>query len=164
MRHLPAAAVLLVALTGCNSFYQNTYQKIWVETPSVEEARCILETPYARYLVLTPGEIMVDRSPHDLKVTCEKTHYISAETVLEPKLYTNPMMMNVSNGIVPGVAYDIASRSIWTYPEEVSVEMVYAPPPPEETVEGEDAGTLKKKETAAVDSPVEEVLHRVLRK
>ncbi len=125
MRHarILMVSVVALALAGCNSMIQKTYQKINVVTPGVTGAECILETGKNRYRVITPNDVLVERSFRQITMTCEKGHYYPATVLVDSKIRAGHTVWNVLNGIVPGTAWDIADNSIYDYPAQVEVTM-----------------------------------------
>ena len=113
----------VLALAGCNTMFQKTYQKISVHTPGVENVDCVLENDFTKYHMLAPGRIEVDRSRHPLTITCEKPGFLIAVNTLESKIYASPGNLNLFNGIILGVGYDFASNSVYDYPDSVSIRM-----------------------------------------
>jgi hypothetical protein len=129
---LAVAAVLM--LSGCNTYYQGTYEKILVRTPGVDNALCDLYTDNNRYTVMTARQVIVERTKQPLTVACSKTGYYPASVVVKPRVYDPKAPLNVLNGWVPGMAYDLASGSIYEYPETIIVTLLPMPPqelPPE---------------------------------
>ena len=93
-------------------------------TPGVANADCILETETNKYRVLTPNMVLIERSRKPLTVTCEKVGYYMGTTAVQSRIYMAAAELNLFNGIVPGMAYDIASNSIYAYPDIVIINMV----------------------------------------
>jgi hypothetical protein len=134
------AAVLLVS--GCNTWHENSYQKIIVQTPGVDNVECKLETEKNVYEVLTTRAITVERSGDPLVVTCHKAGYQDTVLTVDSKSHSQYFVFNMFNGFIPGTAYDIASNSIYSYPDTIIVTMQ-----PTETVklEEEKPYVLQKK-------------------
>ncbi|MFH1158879.1 MAG: hypothetical protein V1721_08420 [Pseudomonadota bacterium] len=131
--------IAVLALAGCNTFFQGSSQKIVIETPGVEDADCILQTEKSKYRVLTPRPVIVERSRLAMTVTCEKVNYFTGVAEVKPGMVVNPGALNFYNGFIPGTAYDVASNSIYAYPDTVTVIMNAKPavveaPPAEEPV------------------------------
>jgi len=128
MRFKPLAAALVVAplLFGCNTMEQKTFQKVEVITPGVADARCSLYSPLQKSVVLTPREVMVERSPEPLTVVCEKAGYADATTVIQPHKHMPGMAKNVWNGFFPGYFVDKVSNSIYEYTDPIVIAMTPA--------------------------------------
>lgn len=118
-----AACALAVLLTGCNTLDRDSFQQIKVETPGVAGADCMLVTEKMKYRVITPGTVMVERAPYNMTVTCEKGNYFPSVLVVKPEIKMLGSAWNVLNGVIPGTAYDIASRSVYSYPVLITMEM-----------------------------------------
>ncbi len=127
MRPLLLAVLGALVLPGCTTMVNDTYQKISIHTPGVENVQCILESEGNKYRMLAPGVVQVDRQTNPLNVTCEKAGYLTTATTLEPKIRMVPAQMNVLNGIIPGTAYDFASESVYAYQDVLVVNMVQDP-------------------------------------
>lgn len=117
-----------VALTGCNTMVQDNYQKIYVTTPGVDNASCDMYTRKNFYGVVTPREVLVERSKLPLTVICSKSGYYNASVVVRPKYKAPGMPLNVLNGILPGAGYDIGSGSIYDYPDTITLILLPMPP------------------------------------
>lgn len=114
---------ILIFLSGCNTYYNKSFQEISVHTPGVENVDCILQTDKNKYSLLAPGTVTVNRSSYDLEIICEKANYVSVLKKLKPRASMATIPLNVANGIVPGVLYDVASNSIYDYPQAVIMKM-----------------------------------------
>lgn len=127
MRHsviLAATAAVVVLVAGCSTLVKKPYQHVRIETPGVENVDCILETGKNRYRVLAPNSIMVERSSHDMHITCEKAFYFTTKKMVESKYQWNWVAANASNGVVPGVAVDYTTNAIYEYPKTIVMDMV----------------------------------------
>jgi len=123
MRHILLLTAIVAVLAGCNTMVKDTYQKITVETPGAENVERIMASGKNKYRVLAPGEVLVDRAKYPLTVTCRKVGYVMAVETLRSHLDMAPIQMNVLNGALPGAAYDVASNSIYQYPDRVVLPM-----------------------------------------
>jgi hypothetical protein len=123
---LAVAAVFI--LSGCNTLYQNGYEKIMVRTPGVDNAYCDLYTDTNQYEVMTSRQVMVERSSLPLTFICKKTGYYTASVIVDPEVHAPAMAANALNGFVPGAAYDVASNSIYAYPDTVTLILLPMPP------------------------------------
>ena len=123
---LALAAVLMLA--GCNTARQGTFEKILVRTPGVDNAYCDLYTERSRYRVMTSREVLVERTDLPITVVCKKTGYYTASVIVAPELAAPGLPMNLATGFVPGTLYDIASNSIYNYPDTITVILLPMPP------------------------------------
>jgi hypothetical protein len=146
-----AIAAVLV-LSGCNTYMQDVYQKIYVKTPGVDNASCDLYTESNRYNVVTARLVVVERSNLPLTVICKKSGYYQASVIVKPEVQAPGMPLNLINGFVPGATYDIASKSIYEYPDTITVVLLPMPPqqlPPEPVPE-----EMQKKPEPVKPAPV----------
>ena len=127
MRRLLLVIISVFALSGCNTFFQGSFQKIFIDTPGVEKADCLLQTEKNKYRVLTSNFVLVERSHFPMTVTCEKANYFTSVVEVKPKMVVNPNALNFYKSFIPGTAYDIASNSIYSYPDIVTVTMKAQP-------------------------------------
>jgi len=125
MRRSVFVVAALALLAGCNSVSEKPYQMVQVVTPDLAGAECSLKSKNAQYRLTTPGTIMIDRSPENLYVTCEKGNYKTGSLMVESKIHMGNSVWNVVNGIVPGTAWDIANNSIYDYPDVITVPMEF---------------------------------------
>jgi hypothetical protein len=149
MRRILLALIAVSVLSGCNTLAQKSYQKVRVETPGVTGADCTLNTKAARYRLITPDSVLIERSPYTMTVTCEKGNHFTAVTTVEPKTHAMNGMQNILNGFVPGMAYDISARSIYDYPRLIILPMQEDP----------DAVALLKEEDDEIHIPVQRREH-----
>jgi hypothetical protein len=119
------AAVLM--LSGCNTYYQGTYQKVMVRTPGVDNATCDLYTGDNQYTVMTPRLVDIERTKQPLTVVCSKPGYYGGSVIVKPKVYAPKSALNVFNGWLPGMAYDVASGSVYSYPDTIIVTLLPLP-------------------------------------
>ena len=147
------AVTAILMLSGCNTIYENAYQKITVRTPGVENADCDLTTAKNRYFVMSPRVVVVERSNLPLTVICEKTGYYTASAVVKSKVHANAAVMNVFNGFVPGMVYDVATDSIYDYPSTIIVTLL--PLPPEAAAPEPEPYVLQRKPEEVKPAPVE---------
>lgn len=168
---LSALALSLVLLTGCNTLTEKSYQKVRVETPGVSAADCRLETSKQHQRAITPSAVIIERSPYTMTVTCQKALYFDQVVKIEPTIGAWNSALNVVNGVIPGVTWDIASRSVYTYPDLISVEMVpdLAAMEAARDVVKDPVSTVGKKEPMPLPEPAlspeaEKLFDSVLRK
>lgn len=126
-RSLFALAAILI-LSGCNTYFQKSYQSITVNTldaasKDIENADCVLETGKHKYRTLTPRPINIERSDLPMKITCEKVGYHAASVTISSKIRMAASQLNVMNGLVPATFYDVISNSIYDYPDLVLVTL-----------------------------------------
>lgn len=147
---------VILALGACSNYYNKNYQKISVHTPGIENVQCILETPVNKYIVLTPGVVNVNRSDETLTLTCEKATYLKQVQTVESKIRMVPSQLDVFTGIVPGLVYDIASDSIYAYPDKIVVNM--RPDPNRVELEPKEVRVLQLKKRPVTAKEVREAV------
>lgn len=139
-----AAVASVLVLAGCNTYYQNSYEKVTVHTPGVDNAQCTLSTEKNKYRVLTPREVVVERSKLPMTVLCEKAGYVPASVVVPAKIYNRAGILNTFNGVFPGFTYDVASDSIYNYPDDITVVLKSGNVVPLEPLPQPEAAPLKE--------------------
>jgi len=127
MRRALFVIPVVLALAGCTTLVNKSYQKISVNTPGVENVDCMLETETNKFRMLAPGTVTVERAYSPLTMTCQKAGYLTNVTTLDSKLRMVPAQLNIFNGVLPGTAYDFASNSVYSYPVRVVVNMLRDP-------------------------------------
>jgi len=142
MRLSLLAVIAAFALAGCNTLVQDNYQKIYVRTPGVDNASCDLYTRSNYYSVMTPREVIIERSKLPLTVICDKSGYYKASVVVHSELAAPGMPLNILNGFVPGASYDVADGSIYNYPDNITVILL---PMPAQQLPPEDAPYVLEK-------------------
>lgn len=78
-RHVVAAGLAVSALTACSAITKGTSQDIFVNTTPAQ-ASCVLKReglPIAQ-VASTPGSVHVDKTKHDIVITCDKDGYQTA--------------------------------------------------------------------------------------
>jgi hypothetical protein len=150
MRNFIIILSSVAALSGCASMIDKSIQIVQVETPGVVGADCELETSKNRYRVITPETVQLERSTETLHVLCKKARYYPASLDVESSVHPAHTLINVFNGMIPGTAYDFATRSVYDYPHTISVPMEIDPQAVLDSTDREDAPSEppKKKEVA----------------
>lgn len=123
-----AAAFAAVSLSGCGTITQGTSQNINI-TSSPPGGHCELnrEGEHVASLYATPGSVTVDKSMHDIVLTCDKPGYQTASLNLE----SDPSLGLFGNAIiggVVGVGIDYATGAANKYPRATNVQ--FAPQDP----------------------------------
>jgi hypothetical protein len=112
-----------LALTSCASIVSGQNQPVSVSTPSVKGATCQLENNKGKWFIpSTPGSVTVQRSYHDLHVTCEKSGYRHTEKNVASS--TKGMAFgNILFGGVIGAGVDMADGAAYDYPTDIQLDM-----------------------------------------
>lgn len=127
-RYLLLGSVIM--LSSCSYTLDRQIQDITVVTPGAEDAVCYMYVDGLRYKFFPPQTMNITKSRKDLVVDCLAPQNRRRKVVIEPAL-SKHAPLNVTNGILPGATWDIASNSMFTYPEVVEVDFTSAVPMPE---------------------------------
>lgn len=120
---LAVAAVLLVMAPGCATVVKGGTQSISVSTSPEPGATCVLTSPSGVNLTLvTPNAVTIERSKHDISVTCNKEGFEQAVAIVSSK-FNGVTLGNILIGGVIGVGIDAASGAMNDYPSSVNVQM-----------------------------------------
>lgn len=118
------AVTLLVMAPGCATVVKGGSQSLSVSTSPEPGATCVLTSPSGVNLTLvTPNAVTVERSKHDITVTCNKDGFEQAVAVVASK-FNGMTLGNILIGGVIGVGIDAASGAMNDYPSSVNVQMV----------------------------------------
>ncbi len=120
----------VICLSSCSYALDRQLQDITVVTPGAEDAVCYMYVDGLRYKFFPPQTMNITKSRKDLVVDCIAPQNRRRKVVIEPAL-SQHAPLNVANGIIPGATWDIASNSMFTYPEVVTVDFTSAVPMPE---------------------------------
>lgn len=111
----------LATLSACASVMDGQQQKITLNTPGETNVICYLNNGTLAYVVKTGETKIITKAARDIQAHCkapgnrEKT--FTVPWILEPWTAGN-----VVNGIVPGVTYDVLAKSVFSYPDIVTVD------------------------------------------
>ena len=111
----------LVLMTGCATIVKGTTQNVAIETPGVEGAECELSSPgIGTKTVVTPATLELEKSQHNVSVTCRKRCYQDGVGVIAS--YTEGMAAgNVVIGGVIGLGVDAATGAMNKYADRTSI-------------------------------------------
>lgn len=119
-------AVSCLILSGCAYTQDGMSQKLTIETPGAENAKCHVTIDKLKYVFYPPEEQTVVKSGKPMEVACmapgnrNKTVMVEAKT--EGSTYNNLF----GPGIF-GLGWDRASNAIFTYPSIVRVDFTDVP-------------------------------------
>jgi hypothetical protein len=125
-----ACAALLV---GCASIVKGTTQQVTLSTPGVPGASCTLVSEgIGTKTVQTPATLVLDKSQHNVAVTCKKACYQDGVGIISSS--TEGMAAgNIIAGGVIGLGIDAATGAMNKYNPDNQIAMVpiagCAPPP-----------------------------------
>lgn len=123
MKKIALYSSACLILAACGSMIDHQTVEMTVKTPGAENAKCYLENEDHKFVVYSNETVQVMKSPHDLVVRCLAPGN-REKTVLVKRELNNWVFVNVVNGFVPGTAYDVLSRGVYDYPDEVTVSFV----------------------------------------
>lgn len=112
-------------LAACGTIISSPTQEITLFTPGAWDAQCTLDNG-TKYRMVTNETRRIQRTYKPLEIECYAPgNRYAAKTVgsgLNEWTYAN-----VSNGIIPGVAYDAAASGLYEYPDRITVDFVGVP-------------------------------------
>jgi hypothetical protein len=118
----PVAVAICAA--GCATIVKGTTQVVALDTPGAQGAACELSSPaISTQTVTTPATIELEKSQHNVSVTCRKACYQDGAGVIAS--YTEGMTAgNVLVGGVIGLGVDAATGAMNKYADRTSVTMI----------------------------------------
>ena len=115
---------MLSALTSCASLTKGTTQSISLDTPGAPGASCTLTSEgIGTKVVATPATLVLDKSQHNVAVTCKKECYQDGVGIISSSTETMTAG-NILVGGVVGLAVDAASGAMNKYNEANQIAMV----------------------------------------
>lgn len=131
---LSAVLFSTLILGACATWIDTPLQEVTLKTPGTDQARCLLDNKVNVYQIYSDQTIKMQRNDEDIKITCTAPGNKNVSTVIERDLNAWTLV-NITNGIVPGVSYDHFSGALYDYPKTITVDFstVTTPgfPPPE---------------------------------
>ena len=114
--------VLTLSLVACASIFSEKSQSISVNTGDIEDATCELFNGKGRYIVNSPGTLVIGQSCDDLNYICRKKGYneIKGTIAFNHKGSTAGNLI-LGGGI--GYLVDIGTGAACKYPETISLPM-----------------------------------------
>lgn len=121
MRALVVSLSLAALLPACATLIEGQQQTITLKTPGETEAVCYLDNGTLQYRLYSGDTKTVTKNHQDIEATCfapgNREKRFTIPWIIEPWTAGN-----VANGIVPGVTYDVLSKSVYAYPDVVTVD------------------------------------------
>lgn len=119
-----AHVLLLLLAAGCATIVKGTSQNVAIDTPGVASATCELTSPaIATQTIVTPATLVLEKSQHNVTVTCHKACYQDGVGVIPS--YTEALAAgNVVLGGVVGLGVDAATGAMNKYADRTSIVMV----------------------------------------
>ena len=116
-----------LSLSACAYLIDTSIQKIEIETPGAHNAWCFVYVDDLKHKVTPPQIINIGKSRKDLQIDCEAPGN-RKQSVTIPAKVTTTAVANVTNGVIPGAAWDAASGALFRYPDKVSIDFTNIPP------------------------------------
>ncbi len=123
---LSVLSLSVFALSGCSTMMDGVLQDVTVETPGALGALCDLSTETMRYKVRPPQTIKINKTKGPMTVRCLAPGNREKVITVESKV-PESVMLNVTTGILAGIAYDKHSGAIYEYPEKIIVDFQSVP-------------------------------------
>ncbi|MEE9301891.1 MAG: hypothetical protein V3V17_12325 [Alphaproteobacteria bacterium] len=118
---LPLMIALLLGLWGCASVIEGTSQSISVDTvPAGASCKFVRENVVIGAINSTPGGVYIDKTKHDITVTCKKDGYETVSGTLESGI-ESATFGNIIGGV--GWAIDSASGADNHYPDTIALTL-----------------------------------------
>ena len=122
MTSIAAIAALGITLSGCSTLVNGTHQEVSISTPPATGATCTLTSTEGTWTLASPGTARVDRTKHDLNVTCTKPGYQDGTAVVHARF--QPWTLgNLVLGGAPGFLIDGVTGAMTQYPAQIEVPM-----------------------------------------
>lgn len=118
------AAVCFAAVAGCASITKGTTQTVALDTPGAPGSNCTLVSEgIGSKTLITPGTLVLEKSQHNISVTCKKECYQDGVGVISSSTETMTAGNVIAGGVV-GLAVDAASGAMNKYNEVNQIAMV----------------------------------------
>lgn len=109
---------------GCASLTKGTTQTISLDTPGAAGSNCTLQSEgIGSKTLVTPGTLLLDKSQHNIAVTCKKECYQDGVGIISSSTEAMAAGNLIAGGVV-GLAVDAASGAMNKYNEVNQIAMV----------------------------------------
>lgn len=119
---LSASMLATLGLTACASAINGGSQRTEVVVRGSGKAYCEFYNDNFRNAGHFPNTVTLERSRQDLTADCVGEEGRKIKFNVPSTLNNAGTAGNVTTGVVPGVAYDAAMGSIWSYPDPIIVD------------------------------------------
>lgn len=87
---VPLATLMTIAaaitLSACGTFTEGPQQAVYIDTGKVRNATCTLSSPtVAKIRMKAPGQIIIRRAKHNVRVVCRKAGYSVGRGVIRSR-------------------------------------------------------------------------------
>lgn len=116
----------LFLLEGCATIVEGNDQSILVNTMRCEQhgnPRCIVKNRDNAVVVTAPGSALIEKGASALVVTCVSDNKLAKGSTTVKSRYEAMNLGNILIGGIIGLGVDALSGAMWTYPNEVAVNM-----------------------------------------
>jgi hypothetical protein len=114
----------VVALAGCASITKGTTQAVTLDTPGAPGATCTLNSQgIGTKVVQTPVSIVLDKSQHNITVSCKKACFQDGTGLIASSTETMAAGNLLVGGVV-GLGVDAISGAMNKYNEQNQIAMV----------------------------------------
>ena len=114
--------LLTLGLGSCASIFSEKSQSISVNTGDVEDATCELFNGKGRYVVNSPGMLVIGQSCDDLNYICRKKGYNEIKGIIAFN-HKGSTAGNLVLGGGIGYLVDVGTGAACKYPETISLPM-----------------------------------------
>lgn len=119
-----AALAAGIASAGCASITKGTNQSVALDTPGVPGATCTLTSEaIGTKVVQTPVSMVLDKSQHNITVSCKKECYQDAVGLIPTSTETMAAGNVIAGGVV-GLAVDAATGAMNKYNDSNQIAMI----------------------------------------
>jgi len=118
MKKIFLTSACAMVVSACAMLADGQVQEVTIRTPGAENARCELNNGSNVYDAYSGQTILVKRNNSDIVVSCLASG--NREKTVRGKWSANEWIwLNVANGVVPGMTYDILSQAAYEYPKDI---------------------------------------------
>ncbi len=111
----------LIFLSACASIMEGSQQEITLKTPGEGNVVCYLDNGTLSYKLVSGDTKLVTKNYKDMQATCYAPGN-RQKTFVVPWIIEPWTAGNIVNGVVPGVTYDVLTKSVYAYPDIVTVD------------------------------------------
>jgi hypothetical protein len=112
---------LFFFVAGCATIIDGQMQEVTMRTPGAENAKCILDTQEGKYEVYTDETILIKKAPFNMFIDCMAPGNRRQQYLVKQEM-SEWVYLNITNGIIPGTAYDMLSRAAFHYPDVLTID------------------------------------------
>ncbi len=120
------ALSLALLLSACAYAVEGSIHEMHIETPGGAHSVCYLEYAGRRYAVRPPETVHIAKSTEPMDIKCLAPGNRSKMVTVYPKT-NDAAMLNVANGLVPGLYFDYRTGAMYEYPSIVSIDFSDTP-------------------------------------